>query len=153
MADNVLYKDDLAERERSIAEREKKIAERERKIAQRESELTADEEKLAEYAAKCEADANGKVAKMSEGYQQQFDKQAAEFTGQIAELKAEKATLKEQLQRQAKSSANANAIRARTIREKTMQQMGLQIPSGYTVDAQMRAAQQQQQQQHIEKGR
>lgn len=145
-------KDDLAERERSIAEREKKIAERERKIAQRESELTADEEKLAEYAAKCEADANGKVAKMSEGYQQQFDKQAAEFTGQIAELKAEKATLKEQLQRQAKSSANANAIRARTIREKTMQQMGLQIPSGYTVDAQMRAAQQQQQQ-HIEKGR
>lgn len=138
-------KDDLAERERSIAERE-------RKIAQRESELTADEEKLAEYAAKCEADANGNVAKMREGYQQQLDRQAAEFTGQIAELKAEKATLKEQLQRQAKSVANAIAISARTLLEKTMQQMGLQIPSGYTVDAQMRAAQQQQQQ-HIEKGR
>lgn len=141
-------KDDLAERERSIAERENKVEERERKIANREGELTADEEKLAEYAAKCEADANGKVTKMREGYQQQLDKQETE----IAELKAEKVALKEQFQRQAKSAANANAIKARTLREKTMQQMSLQIPSGYTVDAQMRAVQQQQHQQ-VEKGR
>lgn len=62
----------------------------------------------------------------------------------IATLEAEKA--------QAKSIFNANAIKARTLREKTAQKIGLKIPSGYTIDAQMRAVQQQQQQ-HVEKGR
>lgn len=126
-----------------IAERESKADERERKIAQRETELSADEERLREYATQLQAESNTKVAKIREGYQQQLNEQAAEFTGEITTLKAENSSLKEQnisLKEQMKSVANAIAIRARTLLEKTLRSFGLQMPSGYTVDEQARAA-------------
>ena len=64
----------------------------------------------------------------------------SEFVGEITTLKAENHSLKEQIQRQAKSVANAIAIRARTMLEKTLRSFGLQIPTGYTVDEQVKTA-------------
>ena len=116
------------------------IAAQKELIKKEREELQFDRDEFSEYVQKLEAELNGKTATMQKEHQQQLkqqlDKQAAEFTREITTLKAENISLKEQM----KSVANAIAIRARTMLEKTLRNFGLQMPNGYTVDEQVKTA-------------
>lgn len=145
----------ILKREDEVDKRERNVAEQEQRKAREKSEIEADRQAMNDYLSEREADFKGKEAKMRESFQQQLNDQAAEFTGQITKLETENLSLRGQVQRQAKSFANAVAIRARTLLEKTLRGMGLPLKSEYTVDAQMRTVQQQLQQHQMnqQKGR
>ena len=144
-AQAVLKDKDEAAAEKELAKQERELAKQEREELQAERQGMIDY--LDEERSKMKTQIDQAVQSRLSKVEEERKLEHAEFAQRmIATLEAEKA--------QAKSIFNANAIKARTLREKTAQKIGLKIPSGYTIDAQMRAVQQQQQQQHIEeKGR
>lgn len=137
----------------AILRREDELAIKEKRVNQREEELAADEEKMCEYLAEREADFKKKETKIRENFQAEIAATEKKFTERISELEVENVSFKERFQHQAKSIANAVAIAARTLLEKTMRGMGLHLTSGYTVDAQIRTAQLHQQTNDYQKGR
>lgn len=125
----------LKDKDDAAAEKELAKQERERNAQERE-ELQAERQGMIDYLSE-------ERAKLKAQVQTERQKEHADFEQKITTLKAENSSLKEQnisLKEQMKSVANAIAIRARTMLEKTLRSFGLQMPSGYTVDEQARTA-------------
>lgn len=144
-AQAVLKDKDEAAAEKELAKQERELAKQEREELQAERQGMIDY--LSEERAKLKAQAEEEVQSQLGQIQTERKKEHAEFEQKITTLKAENSSLKEQnislkeqIQRQAKSVANAIAIRARTMLEKTLRSFGLQMPSGYTVDEQVKTA-------------
>lgn len=140
-AQAVLMDKDEAAAEKELAKQERVLAKQEREELQAERQGMIDY--LSEERAKLKAQAEEEVQSQLGQIQTERKKERVEFEQKITTLKAENISLKEQnisLKEQMKSVANAIAIRARTLLEKTLRSFGLQMPSGYTVDEQVKTA-------------